>query len=257
MTKQEGEKRKCAVSYGPWNALMPTVLLFFLLVISVPALPATKEPLAQLQVVTEILPPYQYIKHDASLGGVATEKVNALFSQFKISPDIQAMPWARAYKMAQDQPNTLIYSIVRTPEREGLFQWIGVLVSTKTFLIGLKARTDIVVNSLADLKQYRLGVKRADVVYQYLSRHGLSGQMVFLPETETTLKMLLKQRIDIIAASPVHLDFMCKRLNCRPSDFRYLFELKGLNNDFYLAASKGTSLTTVQLLRQALNRAAH
>ena len=215
---------------------------------------SAREALERLQVVTEILPPYQYLNSDASVGGLATDKLNALFSVLQISPDIQAMPWARAYKVAQSRPDTLIYSIVRTPEREALFQWVGVLVSTKTFLVGLKQRSDIHIDSLADLNRYRVGVKRDDVVYQYLSKHLLPTKMVFLPETETTLKMLIKQRIDIIAASPVHLDFMCRRLDCNPSDFGYLYELKNLNNDFYLAASNTTPKETVQQLKAALTR---
>ncbi|WDD96982.1 substrate-binding periplasmic protein [Thalassomonas actiniarum] len=227
---------------------------FILLLSVVPLLvySATEEALARLQVVTEILPPYQYIEEDKQITGLATQKVKALFSALELSPQILAMPWARAYKIAQTKPDTLIYSIVRTPERESLFQWIGVLLSTKTFLIALQERSDIVINSPADLNKYRIGVKRDDVVYQHLSQYPLSRQMVFLPETETTLKMLIKQRIDIIAASPVHLDFMCKRLDCDSSDFRYLYELKDLNNDFYLAASNTTSKETVQLLRLAL-----
>ncbi|WDE07653.1 transporter substrate-binding domain-containing protein [Thalassomonas viridans] len=226
-----------------------SLLIFPLMVFS-----AVKEELLQLQVVTEILPPYQYIKPDNAMGGLATDKLNALFSALQATPDIQAMPWARAYKIAQTQPNTLIYSIVRTPERESLFQWIGVLVSTKTFLVGLQARGDIEINNLRDLNNYRIGVKRDDVVYQYLNKHLLPGKMVFLPETETTLKMLIKQRVDIIAASPLHLDFMCKRLGCQPADFRYLYELTGLNSDFYLAASNNTPADIVQLLKQTLRQ---
>lgn len=235
------------------------MIRYFILFMLMPflVLAANKSELAKLQVVTEILPPYQYLKADERIGGLATKKVNALLSLLKISPDIQAMPWARAYKVAQTQPNTLIYSIVRTAERESMFQWIGVLLSTKTFLVTLQERSDITINTLLDLKHYRVGVKRDDVVYQHLSQYPLFRQMVFLPETETTLKMLLKQRIDIIAVSPVHLEFMCKKLGCRPGNFRYIFELKELNNDFYLAASKSTPPATVRLLRQALMKLEH
>ena len=208
--------------------------------------------LPALKIVTEVLPPYQYIRPDRSVGGMATEKVSTLFSAFGIKPDIEVMPWARAYKIAQTEANTFIYSIVRTREREHLFNWIGVLMSTKTYFISLAKRTDITINSLADLNAYHIGVKRDDVVYQYLRQHDLPEQIVLLPETETSLNMLLKQRVDIVAVSPIHLEYLCKKLNCLLSDFIYLYELKGLNNDFYLAASKNTSAKVVTLFKQKL-----
>ncbi|QTL34742.1 substrate-binding periplasmic protein [Pseudoalteromonas viridis] len=202
--------------------------------------------------MTENLPPYQMPGPQGKVQGVAAEKVNKLLSDLNITADIQVMPWARAYKIAVNEPGTLIFSIVRTPAREGLFHWLGVLMSTKTYLISLRKRKDIKVEGLVDLLNYRVGVKRDDVVFQYLQSKGMLDTIVVLPETFVTVKMLLKGRADIIAASPIHLDYMCEKIGCNRSDFRFLFELDELSNDFYLAANRQTSADIILLLQQKL-----
>lgn len=210
--------------------------------------------LNKLQVVTESLPPYQIEENDI-VYGVTVDKVRTLFDDLGVRPEIQVMPWARAYRTALTKPNTVIFSMVRTPAREDKFHWLGVVAKTKTFLISMGHRSDIKITFLSDLNNYRVGVKRHDVVYEYLKQHDLLHSAVVLPETSVTIEMLIKGRIDVIAASPVHLSYMCKKLNCATADFSFLFELEDLNSDFYIAANKNTSLEVVNLLKQTLNQA--
>ncbi|TMP28164.1 hypothetical protein CWB99_12190 [Pseudoalteromonas rubra] len=208
--------------------------------------------LSQLKIVTEDLPPYQMSGKNGQVEGVAADKVTKLLSDLNVKADIEVMPWARAYKTAVDEPGTLIFSIVRTPDREALFHWVGVLMSTKTYLIALQDRSDIKVEKLSDLLNYKVGVKRDDVVFQYLSGKNMLDTIVVLPETLVTVKMLLRGRADIIAASPVHLDYMCGKIGCKRSDFKFLFELDELSSDFYLAANRQTPPEVISLLKQQL-----
>ncbi|KAF7785835.1 polar amino acid transport system substrate-binding protein [Pseudoalteromonas rubra] len=209
--------------------------------------------LDQLRVVTEELPPYQMSGKNGQIEGVAAEKVNRVLATLEITSNIEVMPWARAYKTAINEPGTLIFSIVRTPARENLFHWLGVLMSTKTYLISLRERTDIEVETLSDLLDYKVGVKRDDVVYQFLASKNMLDTIVVLPETFVTVKMLLRGRADIIAASPIHLDYMCEQIGCTRDDFNFLFELDELSNDFYLAANKLTPPDIILLLKQKLS----
>lgn len=208
--------------------------------------------LNQLKIVTEDLPPYQMSGKNGRVEGIAAEKVAKLLADLNIKADIEVMPWARAYKTAVDEPGTLIFSMVRTPDREALFHWVGVLMSTKTYLIALQERRDIKVEKLSDLLNYKVGVKRDDVVFQYLSGKNMLDTTVVLPETLVTLKMLLRGRADIIAASPIHLDYMCGKIGCKRSDFKFLFELDELSSDFYLAANRQTPPEVIALLKQQL-----
>ena len=92
----------------------------------------------EIKVVTVLMPPYQTQLPNGSIGGSATEIVKSMFEVTGDKPIIQAFPWARTYKLASSEPNTLIYSIARTPEREKKFNWVGNMEEEKIFFWGIK-----------------------------------------------------------------------------------------------------------------------
>jgi polar amino acid transport system substrate-binding protein len=96
----------------------------------------------EIDVVTELLEPYQIEKADGSLGGFSTEVVEALFKITKDQASIKIMPWARAYEVALNQPNTLIYSIAHTQMRDKKFHWIGALKKERLSSICFKELKD-------------------------------------------------------------------------------------------------------------------
>lgn len=79
-------------------------------------------------------------------------------------------PWARAYQMAQDAPNVLIYSIGRNEQREALFKWVGVIAPYDVYLYRLKSRPEVKVLSMNDIRNYRVGAVRDDIRAQHLER---------------------------------------------------------------------------------------
>ncbi|MDX7833812.1 hypothetical protein SJS03_21745, partial [Aeromonas dhakensis] len=63
---------------------------------------------------------------------------------------IQLLPWARAYQMAQYDPNTVIFSMIRLPEREALFHWVGPIGPRVTRVYRRAKRDDVVGQQQAD-----------------------------------------------------------------------------------------------------------
>ena len=61
-------------------------------------------------VVTEHFPPYQ-VKAGDKLEGVAVEVVNALLEHEKINTQHIILPWSRAYHIATQQKNVMIYNL--------------------------------------------------------------------------------------------------------------------------------------------------
>lgn len=206
----------------------------------------------KLLVVTENLPPYQMLGQDGQVAGIATQKVRRLLASLALDAEIEMMPWARAYFMAQNQPNTLIYSIVRTPFREDHFQWIGVLLSTKTHFIALRQRQDIHLGKLEDLARYRIAVKRDDVITEWLEQRGIRDNLQPVKSTQDTLAMLLLGRADLIPGSRIHIEYLCQLEGCSMDQLAFLYEIQEVNNDFYLAASLNTPAALVAALRQSL-----
>jgi len=63
---------------------------------------------------------------------------------------IQLLPWRRAYRMDLSRENTIIFSLVRSPERESFFHWMGPVHSLNGYLIALSTWDDIQLNTLDD-----------------------------------------------------------------------------------------------------------
>ena len=79
----------------------------------------------EIKIYTEISPPFQIVDSNGKLTGITTEVVRAVLKQINITTKINIVPWARAIYYGDNEPNTLLFSMIRTPERENKYVWIG------------------------------------------------------------------------------------------------------------------------------------
>ena len=156
--------------------------------------------------VTEDWPPYNYADNGI-VKGIATEIVQATLAQADLEATIRVYPWARAYDMALNQENVLIYSIRRSSEREALFKWIGPIFYQNIYLVKLKNRTDIVLTSLEDAKRYRLGVMNQDSSHHFLLSQGFEKRVNLdtTPSETLNVKKLFTGRIDLLVQNDISL----------------------------------------------------
>lgn len=203
-----------------------------------------------LTLVTEDFAPYSYLDH-GKVSGYATEVLASALVHAGIDYSVQIYPWARAFQMARTQPNVLIYSIVRTPEREAQFHWIAQLAPRSVYLYQLKSRRDIKVRTVDDLRRYRIGANRGDVVEEQLHHLGLTADLV--SQDEASLRKLVVGRIDLMVASERMLQGLCQRIQVRCAQLERVMPMPGLG-DYYVAASLGTPPATVQAVRGALDK---
>ncbi|MCQ6255124.1 ABC transporter substrate-binding protein [Pseudomonas sp. Q11] len=151
----------------PLNRLLMCCVLMFLAASgSVPDAAAE----ASLRIVTEELPPYN-MTQNGRVTGMSTEVVQAVLKEVGVEASIQPMPWARAYELALNESNVLIYSIARTPAREALFQWVGAIAPTQWYLYSLAERP-VKLNSLEDAHGHQIATVNQDVGEQYLVSEG-------------------------------------------------------------------------------------
>lgn len=80
-------------------------------------------PASELQIVGPARPPY-IVDRDGSASGPAVELVAELAAAIQIPPTVRIVPFQRAI-MALNTGNTLYPALLRTPEREGRYLWIG------------------------------------------------------------------------------------------------------------------------------------
>lgn len=123
-----------------------------------------------LKVLTEEFPPYNFTEN-GKITGFSTEVVQAALKEAKLQGEFQSVPWARAYETAQTTENVLIYSIGRTPQREKLFKWVGVIAPTQYYLFSLPQRK-LKFERLEQAMSFQTATVNEDVGEQFLIAKG-------------------------------------------------------------------------------------
>jgi polar amino acid transport system substrate-binding protein len=202
-------------------------------------------------IVTEHLPPYQIGKDKKLIGGSVGIEIQKLMSTVLPESIIEVVPWARAHQVALVRPNTIIFSLVRTPEREDKFIWIGKVAHVRTELITLKDSALEPVETLSELKNTQIGVKRQDAIATFLNNNGFEygKELVEIVYTMSTMRMLENGRIETIPSNQQVIEYYCQTSGCVNSDFKTLYVFKELSEEFYLAASLGTDAELIEKLK--------
>jgi polar amino acid transport system substrate-binding protein len=201
-----------------------------------------------------MLAPLNY-EEQGVVTGYSTELLQAVLQTAGLSAPISMMPWARAYQTAQTQPNTIIYSIVRTAERESLFDWIGPISKRQIFLFKLRARKDVEVNTLADARNYRIGAVREMAATQQLIKQGFKPDenLDLAPTDESNVKKLFLNRVDLIAALDWSAYFLAKQNGHSATELEPVMLLDN-SHAYYFALNKQSDATLTDKLNQAFEK---
>lgn len=204
-----------------------------------------------IQIVTEQYPPYNY-QEDAQIKGVSTQVVRAVLKEANIQSNIHLYPWARAYHMALHEENTLIYSISRTPNREALFKWVGVIAPIDFYIFAKTTRNDIRIKTLEDAKNYQIAVVREDALDQFFTNKEFTN-LYRTNSNESAMQMLLSGHADLWPISEYAGYYFLKKKNHSVYAVQKLFHLKGFaSGDQYMAFGQVTSDEVVDTFRAAL-----
>ena len=206
---------------------------------------------SHITVVTENLEPYQFVDSNNLPQGYGIDVLNALFAQAALSSDITFYPWLRAYKKALHTKNTLILSLARTPEREHLFHWIGLIDREQFSFYALKSNTKIKpFESIEDAKQYSITVTKDSVLDNFLTQH----QMPFIERSSDNLqtyKMLFRGRADLILKSHTGAKMQTKTFNYDYDDLVDVYEVPEFYSDLYIAINIDSDPQLVKILQDA------
>ncbi len=224
-----------------------------LLVACVTAVVAVSAMAQKINVVTEEYPPFNFMGPDKKITGFSTEVVEDVLKRAKIDYSLEMLPWARAYKMAQEEPNVLIYSIGRTAQRENLFKWVDVIAPYNVFLYKMKGKNDIVAKDIAALKNFKVGGVRDDVRAQVLEKEGVKMDLV--ADDAANLKKLEAGRIDMFPIDEGGMVALLQREGRDPANFEKVIKIDSLSSGLYMAFSKQTSDEVVARAKKALQDA--
>lgn len=223
-------------------------LYWFLAVCSTAS--AEVEPLL---VYTESSPPYHYLNENSEVSGSSTQKVKAILERAGATAEFKLVPWARAYRSVERQPQSLIYSLAKTPQREALFHWIAPVSEFKLAFVSLAHRTDIDVPDWSYLTQYSVAVQRDDIAYDWLISIGLKEGVHFIAcaDIRCSWERLKRENVDLIIEDPALVPMTRKQVGMPDVKLRNVAYIPELEVIGYLAANKDMDEKMVTRLKRA------
>lgn len=208
---------------------------------------------ASIKAYTEALPPLNY-EENGKVSGFASELLRQMAGEAGHSVQLEVMPWMRAYRTVKQQPGSALYSIVRNPEREALFKWVGPIAPRRIMVYALASRPDVKVRRPQDLLRYRLGVLAESSAASQLLQLGLpEARLEYGQSDEVNLKKLLLGRADGVVMLDWAMRWQQKLQQVDAARIRPVWSLDQ-RYQYWFAFNKDTDPATLRSLQRALDQ---
>jgi polar amino acid transport system substrate-binding protein len=221
-----------------------SALLVFLMLVTTQAASST-----ELTVLTENLPPGNFVR-DGELVGSSVEIVKEIQKRVGSSVEILVYPWARAYRMALEDENIVLFGMTYTEERHDKFKWVGPLATKRDILVAKKG-SEIKIDTLEDAKKVeRIGTLRDDTRERFLKQHEFTN-LESVSDEQLNARKLIRGRIDLWAYKIPGLKTVCELAGIDYDEVEEIYSLREI--DISIAFSKKTPDALVQTWRKAFN----
>lgn len=214
-----------------------------LILLGAPAIGYSAE--AELKLLTADSPPFSFTV-DGRPTGFITDIARAAAARAGLGVTVEALPWPRAIKLADQEPNRLI-QMTRTGEREARYHWIGEVATPSTVFFTMRGTASI--RSFEEAGKLRLVVRRETPFEAMLDRAGVSAGTRVTTDQQAALT-LNYGRVDAWLTYDLRGAFIFERY-CLDSGRLVAGEPLGREHVF-LAASLGTPRDLVERLRAAI-----
>ncbi|MBU2979806.1 transporter substrate-binding domain-containing protein [Alteromonas sp. C1M14] len=207
-----------------------------------------------ITVVTEASPPYHYLDKDGNVSGVATDQVKEILEEANINGEFMLYPWARAYDKAIRHPNTLIYSMAKTSERDKAFYWIAKVSQFNLAVVGLADKKETKAFFADEIyQQHTFAVQRDDISYRWLIDKGLreGEELLVCADIHCSWSYLLRGVVDFIIEDPALIGPTAKEMDVNPAALETYLMIPELAVDGYLAVNKKMDPVVVAQLKDA------
>ena len=208
--------------------------------------------LAHLQYLTEQWPPFNYEK-DGVPSGISVEILDEVFRNTGVNrtrKDVRIVPLSEGFYQAQENRSTVLFSIVRTPEREPLYQWAGPFTRAG-FVVYAPCSRNITITSPSELNRYRIGAVKDSIENTLLSGQGVNALNLVPGQTPVDLvQMLERGEIDLWATGDLTGRYEMAAAGVNPDAYEIVYSLS--ENDFYYIFSKDVPDTLVSAFFKAL-----
>ena len=204
---------------------------------------------AELRLLTEEAPPTSFLR-DGQPDGYSVEVVRELIRRTGSQATIELLPWTRGYTLAKSDVDTGLFSVVRTAERESLFQWVGPILQGNTRFYSLKA-SNLRIDTLEDAARAgTVALPKQWYTYETLERMGFNN-LYGVPGSKQMVTMLKHGRVKLIATEDLTLREELASGGLTPEEVQA--HLAFMQSDYYIAFSPLTSPALVAQWQRELD----
>jgi polar amino acid transport system substrate-binding protein len=219
----------------------------------------------RIQILSEENLPLQFTR-DGETTGFAVDVVEAILDRTELNGRVEIMPWARAYKMAQELPNVLLFSTRRTLKREHSFKW-----ASQVFIHGLMpsyelsrmqsnmvlichVSSNLMINSVDQAQQHVIATQRGDYLTEYLidTLHWPTNKMLLTRDFDDTIRMLEARRVNLAMMISQDYEDIMRQRGFDVSQFKPCLEIIKPVAHLYFSFSLGTDDKLVEIFKDAL-----
>ncbi|HZD42679.1 MAG TPA: transporter substrate-binding domain-containing protein, partial [Methanomicrobiales archaeon] len=206
--------------------------------------------LSQLQYLTEEWAPYNY-EENGTATGISVDILEAIWQDIGVNrtpADIRIVPLSEGFQEVQNG-SSVLFSIVKTPQREPLYQWVGPFTQAN-FVVFAPMDRNITINSAADLNNYRIGVVTGSIENTLLTDQGVNASRIVNGATpEDLLRMLEEGRIDLWATGDLAGRHQMLQAAADPNAYEIVYTLG--TDDLYYIFSKDIPKVLVDSFSQS------
>jgi polar amino acid transport system substrate-binding protein len=204
---------------------------------------------AELRMLTDNHPPLHF-QQGSELVGFGVDVVRALAQQTGDTVQLQQVPLLRALHLASTEADTAVFTVLRSPECDERYQWVGPLLEVETALYAA-SNTQLPVRSLQQAEsQGRIVVPRKWLAYDYLQMQGFNN-LYGVETPEKMMRLLRLGRADFVVSDTVSYASLAREEGLSPSQLHYQMPL--MKQGTYIAFSPRTDVAQVARWQQALD----
>ena len=201
---------------------------------------------SDLWVIADHVPLFSELGERGKVEGIAADLVRDILFEVDRPLDILSAPWMRIAKEAMSKSNVLVFSVIRTEERDDVFHWVAPVSRNLHGLFGINKPY---FESLNDVpKSYKIGTLLNDYRYNVAIDNGFNVRAY--DTWHDLVEAIFKEEIDVLFGSQGAVDFGCepKTFNCEMIKLTSKYDV----STAYLALSKkDTCLLVLEKLKLA------
>jgi len=202
-----------------------------------------------IRLLTEEYAPLNYTD-GGNLTGLSVEVVQELLKTMHRSASIELVDWSDGYRLAQQGPDTGLFSTAMTAERKDLFKWVGPLATVEARFYARKG-TPLSIKSLDDAKRVgAIATVKDYYMEEELLAEGFTNLVSCASGAEAGQKVL-NGEADLMPYNNVTMPQLLRQLG---ADADALVPVYDLSMDVvYIAFSKDVPDATIQEWQAALD----